>query len=259
MTTREITEFHKAQVSCGDSPTGKHFVRLCWAGDTVTHVSCDCQDEAREGVAAGRALVALGGESCVSVVDVIRVQLRIIAQGGTSRYSGERVDPRTGTKVDTVETYKIGYIPVGLVHAIKLTTSASDSLREKRVQPASDDRSLYHRLLSKRVHALAPCLGVVVQGHPPTLVFKRHYDGEVVAASRQNGQWRAHGVSEVADQVGMSSQHGGGGRVCHVCPKHAQRQFDNGKQHRRGTEHKENVARVVRELVKKLNRGSSNG
>jgi hypothetical protein len=75
MTTREISEFHKVLVPCGDSPTGKHFVRLCRAGDIITHVSCDCQDAGKDGVAAGRTLEALGGRSCVSVVDEIRAQL----------------------------------------------------------------------------------------------------------------------------------------------------------------------------------------
>jgi len=266
MTTREITEFHKVSVPCGDSPTGKHFVRICRAGDTVTHVSCDCQDEAREGRDAGRALAALGGESCVSVVDAIRVQLRIRAKGGeANRYAAERFDPRTGVKVSPINTYAENCIPAGLVHVIVQTISASDTLRGTRVRPESDARTLYVRLLSKYIMKYAPgLLALRVSNHQ--LVFERGYGGSIVVANRLHGEdgekggWHVNSYQGRDNLVKIANEGVGmNGNECLVCPKQAGRRFDNERQHCRGKEHHDNVARVVNELISKLNRGVLNG
>lgn len=249
---KKITEWHKALVPCGGSPTGEHHVRICRAGDKIVHISCDCSNDR----AAGISIAALGGESCVLVVDTILMHLRTIP-AGVGSVGTERTDPATGEKVRRINRFTddVKGIPLGLLNSVALTIDAADLLRAKRERPqAADDRPLYGRLLSERVAKLAPGLPWVVKAGPQ-LAFKTRIaryglpDDFVVASRDSAGKWRdGHNTAKIADQVGVSRG------TCHVCLRHAGRKFDNERQHSRGKEHVANVARVVREVVAELNR-----
>jgi hypothetical protein len=144
-----------------------------------------------------------------------------------------------------------------------LTAGASENLRdEKRTQPKEDDRPLHTRLLSAYIAKVAPGLvSLTVSRNATQLVLRRSYGGSIVVANHYCQDdatypgvgWRMNPSEKYADQIGMS------GCECLVCPKQAGRAFDNERQHCRGKEHRENAARVVRDLMTRLNRGILNG
>lgn len=253
MSTRlEIDERHEVVVPCGAGPQGKHRVwvyraprmQLISSTDAgsvrkverqpvheIVRIESECSGP------AGDAVLRLGGECCLAVVENIRATVK------------------TGKGFNGTGRELLQELPEGIRAIVERVRSDGAMKREHRAPESVDGRPLLIRLLEKQARRLSRMpLDASIKDGVRRLSIK-HYSEYIIATKPPGGRWQLayDKVEHVASDLGK-------GRVgheerCFVCPKQEGRVFDNVRLHTRHSEHRGNVRRVLLNTLNALPNG----